>query len=120
MILGQPDSVSPDELQVRPSEQTRFRPDIEGLRAVAVLAVVLFHADVRGVSGGFVGVDVFFVVSGFLISGLLWRVASTTGTVQLHCVYRARAHRLVPASARVVVPSHGCACRSGADPRLTC
>jgi peptidoglycan/LPS O-acetylase OafA/YrhL len=50
-----------------------FRPDIEGLRAVAVLAVVLFHAGVSGLPGGFGGVDVFFVVSGFLITGLLWR-----------------------------------------------
>lgn len=51
-----------------------FRPDIEGLRAVAVMAVVLFHAAVPGIGGGFVGVDVFFVISGFLITGLLWRV----------------------------------------------
>src|SRR5918997_1511523 len=50
--------------------RTSFRPDIEGLRAVAVLAVVLFHAEVPGLPGGFVGVDVFFVVSGFLITGL--------------------------------------------------
>src|ERR1700716_1047015 len=47
-----------------------LRPDIEGLRAVAVLAVVLFHAGAPGAAGGFVGVDVFFVVSGFLITGL--------------------------------------------------
>jgi peptidoglycan/LPS O-acetylase OafA/YrhL len=50
-----------------------FRPDIEGLRAVAVLAVVLYHAGVPGLPGGYVGVDVFFVVSGFLITDLLWR-----------------------------------------------
>ena len=59
-----------------------FRPDIEGLRAVAVAAVVLFHAEVPGVGGGFVGVDVFFVISGFLITGLLWREVSATGTVR--------------------------------------
>ena len=52
-----------------PQAHMRFRPDIEGLRAVAVLAVVLFHAGVPGVGGGFVGVDVFFVISGFLITG---------------------------------------------------
>ncbi len=56
-----------------------------------------------GVSGGFVGVDVFFVISGFLITGLLWREASTTGTVRLRRFYGARARRLLPASATVGV-----------------
>lgn len=83
--------------------QTGFRPDIEGLRAVAVLAVVLFHANVPGVGGGFVGVDVFFVISGFLITGLLWREVSTAGTVRLSRFYGARARRLLPASATVGV-----------------
>ena len=79
--MRQADSVNaPEVVQGRRSEQTRFRPDIEGLRAVAVLAVVLFHAEVPGVDGGFVGVDVFFVISGFLITGLLWREATGTGT----------------------------------------
>jgi peptidoglycan/LPS O-acetylase OafA/YrhL len=73
-----------------------FRPDIEGLRAVAVLAVVLFHAGVPGLPGGFVGVDVFFVVSGFLITGLLWRELQATGTVRLARFYGARARRLLP------------------------
>ena len=90
-------------MQGRRSAQTGFRPDIEGLRAVAVLAVVLFHADVPGVGGGFIGVDVFFVISGFLITGLLWREVSTTGTVRLRRFYGARARRLLPASATVGV-----------------
>ena len=85
----------------RGSERSGFRPDIEGLRAVAVVAVVLFHAQVPGVGGGFVGVDVFFVISGFLITGLLWREASSTGTVRLRGFYGARARRLLPASAAV-------------------
>ena len=102
--MRQAHSVSPDEeVQGRRSAQTEFRPDIEGLRAVAVLAVVLFHADVPGVGGGFVGVDVFFVISGFLITGLLWREVSTTGTVRLRRFYGARARRLLPASATVGV-----------------
>src|SRR3984893_4613744 len=83
--------------------ETGFRPDIEGLRAVAVLAVVLFHADVPGLGGGFVGVDVFFVISGFLITGLLWREANATGSVRLRRFYGARARRLLPASATVGV-----------------
>jgi len=81
----------------------QFRPDIEGLRAVAVLAVVLFHAHVPGLGGGFVGVDVFFVISGFLITGLLWREAHSTGSVRLRRFFGARARRLLPASAAVGV-----------------
>ncbi|WP_246224584.1 acyltransferase family protein [Mycolicibacterium anyangense] len=81
--------------------QSTFRPDIEGLRAVAVLAVVLFHAAVPGLGGGYVGVDIFFVISGFLITGLLWREAQGSGTVRLRNFYGARARRLLPASALV-------------------
>lgn len=88
---------------VRESVGKQFRPDIEGLRAVAVLAVVLFHADLPGLSGGFIGVDVFFVISGFLITGLLWREVSSSGGVRLRKFYGARARRLLPASAFVGV-----------------
>jgi peptidoglycan/LPS O-acetylase OafA/YrhL len=94
---------STDGRQGKSSVLAGFRPDIEGLRAVAVSAVVLFHADVPGVGGGFVGVDVFFVISGFLITGLLWREAHSTGTVGLRRFYGARARRLLPASAVVGV-----------------
>ncbi|TLH68795.1 acyltransferase [Mycolicibacterium phocaicum] len=80
-----------------------FRPDIEGLRAIAVLAVVLFHAEIPGVKGGFVGVDVFFVISGFLISGVLWREVGTSGSISLRRFWGARARRLLPASATVGV-----------------
>ncbi|MED5815597.1 acyltransferase family protein [Mycolicibacterium sp. 050232] len=87
----------------KPLSNKQFRPDIEGLRAVAVLAVVLFHAGMPGFGGGFVGVDVFFVVSGFLITGLLWREASGTGTVRMAQFYAGRARRLLPAAALVLV-----------------
>ncbi|GAY14030.1 acyltransferase [Mycobacterium sp. shizuoka-1] len=83
------------------SARPGFRPDIEGLRAVAILAVVAFHASLRG--GGFVGVDVFFVVSGFLITRLLWAEVTATGGVRLVRFYAARARRLLPASATVLV-----------------
>ena len=73
------------------------------MRAVAVLAVVLYHAGVPGIPGGYVGVDVFFVISGFLITGLLWREASTTNTVRLCRFYGARARRLLPAAATVAI-----------------
>ena len=97
------DSPSTTEALSRRESRGHYRPDIEGLRAVAVLAVVLFHAEVPGLSGGFIGVDVFFVISGFLITGLLWREATTTGTVRLRNFYGARARRLLPASAFVGV-----------------
>jgi peptidoglycan/LPS O-acetylase OafA/YrhL len=80
-----------------------FRPDIEGLRAVAVVAVVLFHAAVPRVAGGFVGVDVFFVLSGFLITGLLWREVAETGRLRPARFYAARARRLLPAAITVLV-----------------
>src|SRR6201996_1084557 len=104
VTLSQTHSVSPTEgVRGRRSGQREFRPDIEGLRAVAVVAVVLFHADVPGIGGRYVGVDVFFVISGFLITGLLWREVSTTGAVRLARFYGARARRLLPASATVGV-----------------
>ncbi|MCV6983876.1 acyltransferase family protein [Mycolicibacterium pulveris] len=87
--------------QDRADGRAGFRPDIEGLRAVAVLAVVLFHAAVPGLRGGYVGVDVFFVISGFLITRLLWREADATGTVRLRNFYAARARRLLPAATLV-------------------
>ncbi|AKK28968.1 acyltransferase family protein [Mycobacterium sp. EPa45] len=104
MTLAHADSLSAaEEQQSRRPEQPYFRPDIEGLRAVAVTAVVLFHAAVPGIGGGYVGVDVFFVISGFLITGLLWREVSSTGSVRLRSFYGARARRLLPASAAVGV-----------------
>jgi peptidoglycan/LPS O-acetylase OafA/YrhL len=73
-----------------------FRADIEGLRAVAILFVVAFHAGIRGASGGFVGVDVFFVLSGYLITALLVREIDTTGRIDLLGFYVRRARRLLP------------------------
>jgi peptidoglycan/LPS O-acetylase OafA/YrhL len=80
-----------------------FRPDVEGLRGVAVLAVVLFHAGLGGLGGGFVGVDVFFVISGFLITGLLVREHTRTGTIRLSAFYARRVRRLLPAALAVLV-----------------
>ena len=73
-----------------------YRPDIDGLRAVAILPVVLFHAGLGGLSGGFVGVDVFFVISGFLITRLI-REEIDAGTFSLANFYERRIRRLFPA-----------------------
>ena len=86
-----------------PGSTDGFRPDLEGLRAVAVVLVLLYHADVPGFSGGYVGVDVFFVLSGFLITGLLLREVRRTGTISLPNFYARRARRLLPASALVLL-----------------
>lgn len=82
--------------------RSAFRPDIEGLRAVAVLAVLAFHAGIPGLAGGFVGVDVFFVISGYLITGLLVREAVTTGRIRLLDFFSRRARRLLPSAAVVL------------------
>jgi peptidoglycan/LPS O-acetylase OafA/YrhL len=79
------------------------RTDIEGLRAIAVLAVLLFHAGVPGIGGGYVGVDVFFVVSGFLITSLLVAEKADTGKVSLGAFYARRARRILPVSALVAI-----------------
>ena len=80
-----------------------FRADIEGMRGIAVLLVLLFHASIPGFKGGFVGVDVFFVISGFLITGMLLREYETTGKISLGNFYARRLRRLLPASALVLV-----------------
>ncbi|MEV0648935.1 SGNH hydrolase domain-containing protein [Phytomonospora sp. NPDC050363] len=84
-------------------ERHALRLDIQGLRAVAVGLVVLSHAGVRAVSGGFVGVDVFFVISGFLITSLLVRELSDVGGLSFRRFYARRALRLLPAATAVIV-----------------
>ncbi|WP_420111368.1 acyltransferase family protein [Pseudactinotalea sp.] len=80
-----------------------FRPDIEGLRAVAIGLVLLYHGGLDQLTGGFVGVDVFFVISGFLITGLLIREIEKSGRISLARFYARRAKRLLPATAVVLV-----------------
>jgi peptidoglycan/LPS O-acetylase OafA/YrhL len=80
-----------------------FRPDIEGMRGVAVLLVVLFHSGVPGFSGGFIGVDVFFALSGYLITGIILNEIAKRGKLSLRNFYARRARRLLPAAGLVVV-----------------
>lgn len=79
------------------------RADIEGLRALAVAAVVAYHAGVWGTAGGYVGVDVFFVVSGFLITSLLIREHAEHGRIDAAAFWARRARRLLPIASTVVI-----------------
>jgi peptidoglycan/LPS O-acetylase OafA/YrhL len=87
----------------RPVAATEHRNDLQGLRAVAVLMVALGHAGVGFLKGGYVGVDVFFVLSGFLITGLLLSTAAKHGAVSLTEFYARRARRILPAAALTLV-----------------
>ena len=84
-------------------EDRRFRPDVEGLRAVAILLVVLYHAGISQFKGGFVGVDVFFVISGFVITGLLLREREGTGRTSLVDFYARRVRRILPMATVVIL-----------------
>jgi peptidoglycan/LPS O-acetylase OafA/YrhL len=84
-------------------EHQRFRPDVEGLRAVAIVLVVLYHAHAGLAPGGYVGVDVFFVISGFLITGQLVRELRTGGRISFLAFYARRARRILPAAMLTVI-----------------
>jgi peptidoglycan/LPS O-acetylase OafA/YrhL len=97
--VGTPDPEADSDEKKR----SYFRTDIEGLRAVAVLAVLFFHIGLPYSDGGFVGVDVFYVISGFLITGLLLREGEEAGNVDLLRFYARRMRRLLPAALLVIV-----------------
>ena len=84
------------------SSRKRLLPEVEGLRALAVVSVLLYHAKL-GFSGGYIGVDVFFVVSGFLITRLLANERANTGQISLASFYARRVRRLLPAASLVLV-----------------
>lgn len=81
-----------------------YRPEIDGLRAIAILPVILFHAGFDTFSGGFIGVDVFFVISGYLITSIILKEIST-GTFSLTRFYERRALRILPALTIVILAS---------------
>lgn len=80
-----------------------FRPDIQGLRAFAVLLVVLYHAGLPGLPGGYIGVDIFFVISGYLITNHLLAQLSQSGRISFASFYAKRARRILPAALLVIV-----------------
>src|SRR5450755_3821651 len=83
-------------MAVQTKSGTEYRPEIDGLRAVAVLVVILYHAGLKGFSGGFVGVDVFFVISGYLITTIIL-TERERGSFSLIRFYERRARRILPA-----------------------
>jgi peptidoglycan/LPS O-acetylase OafA/YrhL len=98
LVRRQPLERSPEH-----AEPSRFIPHVQGLRAIAVLAVVLYHFWPARFSGGYVGVDIFFVISGFLITAHLMRELTVSGTVRLGQFWARRARRLLPASLLVLL-----------------
>jgi peptidoglycan/LPS O-acetylase OafA/YrhL len=79
-----------------------YRPAVDGLRAVAILGVVAYHINLPGITGGYCGVDVFFVISGYLITQLLLAELQRTGRISIVQFYARRARRLLPALAIVI------------------
>ena len=80
-----------------------FRPEIQALRALAVLLVVAYHLEPNVVPGGYIGVDIFFVISGFLITSHLLREAERTGRIKLSAFFAGRARRILPAAMLVIL-----------------
>src|ERR1700728_4000983 len=80
-----------------------FRPDVQAVRALAVALVVLYHANIPGVHGGFLGVDVFFVVSGFVITNVLLRERASKGSTSIPGFYARRIRRILPAATVVLI-----------------
>jgi peptidoglycan/LPS O-acetylase OafA/YrhL len=94
--------LSPNQLDVK-DYRAEFRPDIQAVRALSVLLVVLYHADIPGVHGGFFGVDMFFVVSGFVITNVLLRERASKGTTSIPGFYARRVRRILPAATVVLI-----------------
>jgi peptidoglycan/LPS O-acetylase OafA/YrhL len=80
-----------------------YRPDIDGIRGVAAILVMAFHAKVPGFDGAYIGLDLFFVVSGYVIAGLLMYEYAVTGSIRWGAFYARRARRLIPAKATMLV-----------------
>ncbi len=90
--------------KVSPATHGNYRPDIDGLRAIAVLAVVIFHAFPKFIAGGFIGVDIFFVISGFLISSILFSNLENNN-FSLLTFYKKRILRIYPSLLTVMIVS---------------
>ncbi|MEY3715365.1 MAG: hypothetical protein RL155_240 [Actinomycetota bacterium] len=85
------------------SSSSRYIHSVDGLRAVAVLAVLLYHLGIDWIPGGFLGVDLFFVISGYVITGLILDSIARSGTLDLRAFYLSRIRRLLPALIAMIV-----------------
>ena len=117
-----PARLRPTTRQAEGHLRLAYRPAIDGLRAIAVVAVVVGHVNEKWLPGGWLGVDIFFVISGFLITSLLLRERTSTGRVDLLGFWLARARRLLPALfvvlAAVLLVAVSIAAMLGVDWRL--
>jgi peptidoglycan/LPS O-acetylase OafA/YrhL len=96
------DTATGDEAGTPPGDR-KFRPDVQGMRAIAIFLALVYHAGVPGFSGGYVGIEVFFVISGFVITGLLLREREGTGHTSLRSFYGRRSRRIIPAATLVII-----------------
>ena len=96
-------SVANSLMSDRPHTPMGYQPGLDGLRAISVIAVIIYHAGFSWMSGGFLGVEVFFVVSGFLITMLLIEEHESSGAVNFRSFWVRRARRLFPALGVVLV-----------------
>jgi peptidoglycan/LPS O-acetylase OafA/YrhL len=98
------------EVRASTSARVTYRPDIDGLRAISVLAVILFHSAVPGFTGGYVGVDVFFVISGYLITQVLMASPERSVGGRLRDFYVRRCRRILPALLAMLLATAPLAC----------
>ncbi len=87
----------------RQATRSKYRPDIDGIRGAAAIMVMGYHADVPGFTGAYIGLDLFFVVSGFVITNLLLHEFGKTGRIRWSAFYARRARRLIPAKATMLI-----------------
>lgn len=92
------------EISPQSFSRPKYRADIDGMRALAILAVLIFHAYPSSLPGGFVGVDIFFVISGYLISSIIFK-GLTLGTFSFFDFYARRVRRIFPAVTVVILGS---------------
>src|SRR5215207_1252737 len=103
VALAEPETARPTRRVPEPASSFQYQPALDGLRALAVLGVLLYHAGVSWAPGGFLGVDAFFVLSGFLITSLLVDEWRKRGRIDFRAFWARRARRLLPALVLVVV-----------------